>query len=170
MFAYQGFNHGAWMTILPLDNWKKEAEQDFYKIKSLIIENSTYMRMTNPHLDEKNRERVRNYTGRNPLDTYEEIMKLARQFNDSPTQYLTVAVEALSPYSKKLWHVEDFSSSVLAVFEGLKVPVPIGYDRVLKTVFGDYMALPLIEERGMHHSGVIFDMDKPYTDYVNDLK
>ena len=36
-------------------------------------------------------------------------------------------------------------------------------------IFGDYMALPPIEERGQHHSGVIFDVEKPYTDYVNKL-
>lgn len=170
MFAYQKFNHGVWLTILPLDNWIIEAEPEFEKIKSLIIENSTYMRLSNPHLDAQNQERVRNYSGRDPLDTYNEIVKLARQFNDNPTDYIMIAIEALSPYKTKLWHVEDFKSTILADFEGYRFPIPIGYDRVLKTIFGDYMALPKIEERGLHHSGVIFDTDKPYTDYINKLK
>lgn len=170
MFAYQNFNHGVWLTILPLDNWKKEAEPEINKIKSLIIENSTYMRLTNPHLDEKNQERVRNYSGRDPFETYAEIMRLAQQFNGQPTEYITIAVEALSSYSKKLWYAEDFTSTLLADFEGYKFPIPVGYERVLRIVFGDYMALPPIEDRGLHHSGVIFDMDKPYTEYVNKLK
>ena len=169
MFAYQNFNQGVWLTILPLDNWKEEAEPEFNKIKSLIIENSTYMRMTNPHLDEKNKERVRNYSGRDPFDTYAEIMKLAQQFNNEPTKFITIAIEALSSYSKKLWYAEDFTSTILADFEGYKFPIPIGYERVLKIVFGDYMAFPPIEDRGEHHSGVIFDIDKPYTEYVNHL-
>lgn len=169
MFAYQKFNQGVWLTILPLDNWKEEAESEFEKIKSLIIENSTYMRISNPHLDRLNQERVKNYSGRNPLDTYKEIMKLARQFNDEPTKYIMIAIEALSSYKKKIWYAEDFNSTILADFEGYKFPIPVGYDRVLKTIFGDYMALPPIEERGQHHSGVIFDVEKPYTDYVNKL-
>ena len=170
MFAYQKFNHGVWLTILPLDNWREEAEQEYDKIKSLIIENSTYMRISNPHLDEKNKERVKNYSGRNPFDTYNEIMNLARQFNGEPTEYLMIAIEALSPYNTKLWYAEDFKSTILADFEGYKFPIPVGYDRVLKTIFGDYMSFPKVEARGLHHRGVIFDIDKPYTEYVNNLK
>ncbi len=37
-------------------------------------------------------------------------------------------------------------------FEGHPVPVPIGYDAVLRTMFGDYMQLPPERERVTHHS------------------
>ncbi len=169
-FAYQRFNHGIWLSVFPLDNWDEHAVDRFDRIKSLIIENSTFMRMTNPHLDEKNLERVKNYSGRNPLETYEEIQRLATSFNDKPTKYVTASVSAVLPYSKKMWFAEDFSSAILVDFEGYKVPIPIGYDRILKIVFGDYMQLPPIEERGLHHSGTLFDADKPYMEYINNLK
>ena len=37
-------------------------------------------------------------------------------------------------------------------FEGRSVPVPIGYDRVLRTMFGDYMQLPPEQDRKTHHT------------------
>ena len=169
-FAYQRFNHGIWLSVFPLDNWDEQAVDRFDRIKALIIENSTFMRMTNPHLDEKNLQRVKNYSGRNPFETYEEIQRLATSFNDKATKYVTASVSAVLPYSKKMWFSEDFSSALLADFEGYKVPIPVGYDRILRIVFGDYMQLPPIEERGLHHSGTLFDADKPYTEYINNLR
>ena len=169
MFKFQQFNHGIWISVFPLDYWDKDAENEYEIIKSLNIENSTYMRMSNPFLDEKNLERVKRYSGRNPLETYEEIQRRAQQFNSIGATYVTAAVSSVLSYRKKLWFADDFSSAILADFEGYKVPIPIGYDRILKIVFGDYMQLPPIEERGLHHSGTLFDADKPYTEYINNL-
>lgn len=169
-FAYQKFNHGIWLSIFPLDNWKHDTEKEVEKVNELIKENSTYMRMTNPHLDDRSKERVRNYSGRNPLETYEEIQKIAQQFNDQPTGYVSAAVSCVLPYSKKIWKEEDFKSSVYVDFEGHKIPIPVGYDHILTTVYGDYMKFPPIEERGLHHSGTIFDADKPFTYYVSNLE
>lgn len=169
-FAYQKFNHGIWMSIFPLDNWKYNTETEVEKINELIKDNSTYMRMTNPHLDEKNKERVRNYSGRNPLETYEEIQKIAQQFNAQSTGYVSAVVSCVLPYSKKIWKEEDFTSAIFVDFEGYKIPIPKGYNHILTTVFGDYMELPPIEERGLHHSGTIFDADIPYSEYVAKLK
>lgn len=169
-FAYQKFNHGIWLSIFPLDNWKPDTEKEVEKINELIKENSTYMRMTNPHLDDRSKERVRNYSGRNPLETYEEIQKIAQQFNAQPTGFVSAAVSCVLPYSKKIWKEEDFKSAVYVDFEGHKIPIPIGYDHILTTVYGDYMKFPPIEERGLHHSGTIFDADKPFTYYVSNLE
>lgn len=170
MFKYQKYNHGIWLSVFPLDYWDENAEEEYEFIKALNIENSTYMRMTNPNLDEKNRERVKNYSGRNPLDTYEEIQRRAQQFNDEKPQFMTAAVSSVLSYKKKLWYAEDFATSIKADFEGYEVPIPVGYDRILKTVFGDYMSLPPVEQRGVHHDGTIFDADKPYTEYIKNLK
>ena len=166
MFAKARFNHGIHIDIFPLDYWEENAFEEYEIIKALNIENSTYMRMTNPNLDERNRERVKNYSGRNPIETYEEIHQRAQQFNSIKSKFVTAAVSTILSYKKKLWYAEDFSSSIMADFEGYKVSIPIGYDRILKTVFGDYMSFPSIEERGLHHNGVLFDADKPYTEYL----
>lgn len=169
MFAYQKFNNGIWLSIFPMDNWQKDAEDEFNKIKALIVENSTYMRISNPNLDKKNKERVKNYSGRDPLETYREIERLATQFNGKSTELVTIAVSAMAPYSKKLQYASDFSTTLLVDFENFKMPVPVGYDRILKTVFGNYLELPPVKERGLHHDGTLYDADKPYTYYFERL-
>lgn len=48
-------------------------------------------------------------------------------------------------------------------FENHSVPVPIGYDAVLRTMFGDYMQLPPEEQRVTHHSNKCY-LKSPLTD------
>ena len=170
-FAYQNFNHGIWLSIFPLDNWETEGgEQRYEYIKDLIKENSTYMRLTNPHLSEKDKIRVKNYSGRNPLEVYEEIQQIAQQFNAKPTEFIAAAVSAVISYRRKIWYAEDFSSAIEWDFEGFKFPIPVGYDRFLKTMYGDYMQLPPVEERGHHHDGAIFNADIPYKEFLETYK
>ena len=52
MFAFQPICHGIYMDIHPIDNWIKDDEASYKQINELNIENSTYMRMKNPYLDE----------------------------------------------------------------------------------------------------------------------
>lgn len=170
-FAYQGFNQGIWLSIFPIDNWEEEGGEERYEyIKSLIKENSTYMRMKNPHLNDADKERVKKWCGRKPIEIYEEIQKIAQQFNGHPTKFVTAAVSAVISYKRKLWYAEDFSSAIYWEFEGHKFPIPVGYDRFLKIMYGDYMELPPMEERGIHHNGAVFDADIPYKEYLKNIE
>lgn len=163
MFAFQKFNHGMWLSIFPIDNWSVEGGEERYaKIKELNIDNSTYMRISNPFLSEKDKERVNNYCGRNPFDTIKELDRIAQECNKVPTTYVTVGSTAVISYSRKLWYAEDFSEAIDWDFEGFKFPIPVGYDRFLKIMYGDYMKLPPIEERGKHHGNTVFNADIPY--------
>ncbi len=62
---------------------------------------------------------------------------------------------------KKEW----FSGYEDYCFEGVKVRVPNGFDKILKKLYGDYMRFPSIQEIGVHHH-IFFDPDRPYTEYV----
>lgn len=53
-----------------------------------------------------------------------------------------------------------FDDVVWKDFEYIKVPLPIGYDNMLKHQFGNYMEYPPISKRGKHHE-LEFDADKP---------
>lgn len=170
MFAYRNFNQGVWLTIFPLDKIAVEDGEDNYKkINQLNIENSTYMRMTNPNLTEKDKIRVQNYSGRNPMDTYEEIHRIASMHENEDTPYIGTMIITVVNYKRKLLNPKSFRDVEYKEFEGIKVPVPIGYDDVLKTEYGNYMELPPIDERGLWHSGTLFDADKPYTEYLKEL-
>lgn len=47
----------------------------------------------------------------------------------------------------ELYPIEDFKNTVYIDFDKIKVPVPAGFDRILRTRFGDYMQLPPAEKQ-----------------------
>lgn len=56
---------------------------------------------------------------------------------------------------KETFSRESFSDSVNYEFEGRNIKGPKGYDDVLKTIYGDYMKLPPLEERNKHHAEIV---------------
>lgn len=162
-FKYQGFNQGISLGISVVDYVPKDQEYaiSLYKeMYDLIMENGTYMRLTNPHLSERDKERVKNYKGLDPLKTYEKINELARSVPPSDKVWQGVS-QHYGLEASTFW-VEDFRDSINMEFEGFEFPVPIGYDRLLKTIYGDYMEFPPIEKRGVWHSNANYDPDVPY--------
>lgn len=53
VFAYQPMKQGIFLDIFPLDKWDEKDEVSDLLIDSLNRENSTYMRLLNPYLDEQ---------------------------------------------------------------------------------------------------------------------
>ena len=170
-FKYQGFNQGIWLSIFPIDNWILEGgEQKFNEINRLLLDCSTCMRMSNPHLDEKDLLRVRNYRGLSGIASYEKVHAIASQYRNIETEYVADMECTTYPYRSMVYRAEAFKSTVLKEFEGFKFPVPVGYDHILKTLYGDYMSFPPVEERGTWHYGYFCDPDTPYTEYLKDLE
>ena len=60
---------------------------------------------------------------------------------------------------------EAFASAKWVEFEGLSMPVPVGYDTYLRMAFGDYMQLPPEEERIPKHEAVLVDTEHSYRQY-----
>ena len=69
-------------------------------------------------------------------------------------------------YMGNIYHLEDFKSAIFVPFEDTKMPIPVGYNRYLTQVFGDYMQLPPEEDRQPHHEALIVDTKKSYTEYI----
>lgn len=167
MFKYQMFNHGIWISVFPLDKFPIEKGEELYlKIRSLTYENSTFMRMKNPFLDEDNRKRVDEYSGRNPVQTFEEIQHLAQTYNGVETDYWGTIILTIVRYGRKPLLRKSYDDVEYHMFENLFLPIPIGFDEVLRTEYGNYMELPPEEERGGHDT-TIFDPEHPYTMYQN---
>ena len=167
LFENQTFNHGIWLSIFPLDRWDDDGGLEKYEqIRRLATDCSTYMRINNPNLGPKDRERVETYRG-NRLKDYEEIQRLAQSCKNSESKYVMTAVITQGRYDQKLLDAADFKESIPMAFEGLEVSVPCGYDHLLRVWYDDYMQLPPKEERGVWHSGTVFDADIPYKDYLH---
>lgn len=169
-FAYQPMNQGAFVDVFVIDNIVDgtDGKENFEKINNLTIDNSTYMRMSNPLLDENNLKRVEEYKlrMRDPFEVYEEIHSLAQKFNDSPSKFVTTYTSTCYGFERELYLKEDFSGTVPVEFMGYSFPMPIGHERILATTYNDYRQLPPIEERGKHHN-ILFDMDTPYAEFIS---
>jgi lipopolysaccharide cholinephosphotransferase len=64
---------------------------------------------------------------------------------------------------EKIKVIEDYSDTVYGEFEGLRVPMPVGYHRVLTNDYGDYMT-PVIEPS--LHGSMFFDPNRSYREYL----
>lgn len=80
------------------------------------------------------------------------------------TKYVT---ELCARYDAMLrsYPAEDFAKAKWVDFEGEKMPIPIGYDRYLRMVFGDYMQLPPKEDQVPKHEAVLVDTENGYRKY-----
>lgn len=166
IFKYNKFNQGIWISIFPLDHWCKEGSTERReKIKELIIDNSLYMRMSNPNLDEKDKQRISMYSGRDPMEVNKEIHSIASQYNDIDTGFLSLATTTVYPMDCLVYPSSVFSDSIMADFENFKFPIPIGYDAYLKACYGDYMKFPPITQRGNWHNSIV-DVNKSYKFYL----
>lgn len=165
MLKYQKMNHGIFLDVFPFDNTPGIEKEDRHEpIDILNRENGTFMKLKNPELDEKNRLRVQNYSGRNPTDTLKEIDEIATRYNGTETEYVCSIVNTMGKFD--FFKRSDAYNTILWDYEGFKFPIPAGYDAVLKEVFGDYMQMPPVEKRGIQHSHYIFDPDKSYQEYL----
>lgn len=171
-FRYQKFNHGIYISIFPIENWIIEGGEEIVSyIKSLLRQETAYMRLSIPEdkRTDLDKQRISEYSGRNPLEVYEEIHRVASQYQDLDTEYCAQIVNTVYPLSKNTYFKEDYRQTFLADFDGYKFPVPIGFDRILTGTYGNYMDFPPIEQRGQWHTGVHIDPDRPYKYYINKL-
>ena len=169
-FAFQKMCFGIFIDIFPYDNWIPSDTTSYDVIKYLAYENSTFMRMSNPNLDVNDQLRVKEWSGIEPAVAYDCINKIAQKYRNIETDTILVAVCALAKYEKKLKYKEDYKEAVMVDFEGFKFPVPIGYDRILTNLYGDYMEFPPVEKRGTWHKDVIIDVDVPYEESLSEYR
>lgn len=80
-----------------------------------------------------------------------KIVKVAKSFK-TETGY----IGNFTGYERILCEKTIFDKSIEVEFENKKYPAPIGYDKWLKALYGDYMQLPPEDKRVSHHSFVAF--------------
>ena len=168
LYQYQKFNMGLLLDIFPVDVYcENDAQKNFDLIQNLTCENTTYMRMTNPHLSEKDIERVKQYKGGSPKERYDLIQKTAMKHEKEADNFnkRVVAVFTGCALSKMVFYASDLSETVLHSFEGFEFPIPAGWDRILRATYGDYHQFPPVEQRGTWHSDYIIDPDKSYKEF-----
>lgn len=61
-----------------------------------------------------------------------------------------------------------YENTVLLPFEDMMMPVPSGYDAILRTQYGDYMKP--IKDPSYHGGFVALDTEKSYTEYIHQIR
>lgn len=149
------FDIGINIDIFPLDfvpsNKSTQAEL-FRKIKSLKklheFKNISYKKR---NLAKQLVLSIGNFVLA-PFSSYyfgKKINKTIEKFDVKEKEYVGCF---LCPYGiKTVVPYKCFSKAEQRVFEKVNVPVPIGYDQILSSIYGDYMKLPPVEKQVTHH-------------------
>ena len=86
------------------------------------------------------------------------------KYNSQQTGFVTEL--CVGPrYMGNVYPEKDFSSAKKVSFEDTELPIPIGFDNYLSTVFAECMQLPPENQRVAHHETVFIDPEKSYTNY-----
>lgn len=78
-----------------------------------------------------------------------KIMSLVNKENDKKSIYVDLIVFPV--YKKKRYERSLLDSTIKVEFEGLLFNAPIGYDSILRSIYGDYMQLPPKDKQITHH-------------------
>lgn len=98
---------------------------------------------------------------------YRIAMLAERQMTRYPFGSTSKVTELCARFEPMLreYPLEAFRQAVYLPFEGLEMPVPVGYDTYLTMAFGDYMQLPPEEEQRPKHEAVYIDTEHSYQVY-----
>lgn len=72
-----------------------------------------------------------------PSAVHKVANQLCTCYNEEDGDYLVMYMDYAS-WPHKIYKKEWFDEAVLQPFEGLLMPVPVGYDEILKRIYGDY--------------------------------
>ena len=68
-------------------------------------------------------------------------------------------------YRKSVFERKWLSETIPGVFEGKQYPMPVGYDALLKNMYGDYMRLPPESERMVKQHALVVDLEHSWETY-----
>jgi len=74
---------------------------------------------------------------------------------------------AASCYEKNVYPESYFTNTVDADFEDGKYQISACFDNLLRQLYGDYMRIPLPEERTCKQHAILIDTDRSYEEYLH---
>ena len=169
------FNQGIFLDIFPFDN----VPDDLNERKRFIKKLDRIRRISNFFGSISSRYSHRSgikgliravlyplfKNAKNPW--YRKLEKEAQKYNKQPTkQFRMIAYK--SALTALFYEKKDFEELVEVPFEMLTIPIPKDYENVLSTMYGKNWKTPI--QSGSAHGGVIFDVNKSYSEYLTENK
>lgn len=102
-------------------------------------------------------------------------LHLSRHFEKQMSKYPFKECEYVTElcagpkYMRNEYRREWFDSATELPFEDDVLRVPVGYHEYLTMAFGDYMTPPESNQQRPHHGHVVFEPQKPYEQYLEEL-
>lgn len=162
------FNQGIFIDVFPLDEvfddeksfMKQKRKVDFAQKMVCILDEYAYKRDKNGKLKKLLAVLIDKFVSRNKwYKIYENGLQEA---NGKRNKY--VATLCLQMRNDKLLKKKGFYENVdFLDFEGLKLPVPLDYERLLTIIYGDWHKYVVGTSL---HGGVFFDTDNSYKQYL----
>ena len=151
------FNQGIFIDIFPFDNVPdNEIEYNFFMNELYLIKTEMLSLRSRWWLYERNNEELY----KRCLDLRDEYEIKRRKYNNIKCSHVAnLGLPSLTPDVRK--KISELNAYTYMPFEMLNVPVPGGYDSILKRLYGDYME-PV---KGISNHGIIlFDPQISYKD------
>ncbi len=162
-------HHGIWLDIYPFIGAAKtkagQTLQDLLIVLSRGLHGGEYHRALrgDPRLSFRLLARIPGWI-RLPLGNL--CYRLAIR---DPEKSRTIGTIDEAPFSGK-YQKTDWEQMTTAVFEGTEFPIPAEYDKILRTMYGDYMTPPPENQRRGHGTAHrIIDAHRDYREYQKEL-
>lgn len=141
---------GVFVDIWPLDGYPNNKIHRMLHQKKLLAEfGMLYASLTKleyiPEEQKKKRTLIKLFQHFDSGIILKEYEKTSRKYKYEDSDYLFSGRPVC--FFKKEW----FSKQILWNFEDTQFFVPNGYDDLLRSVYGDYMKLPPVEQQKPHH-------------------
>lgn len=149
MNKYHGCPYCCGIDVFPLD-YIPEKQEDYETYKALIdLIANTAENIAAKIFDRDEERKLLAYIekiiktkidrGRNiPQQLRELCEKILGMYKYEEVEYMGVGIRQIK-FPNYYFSKHCFDEIIMMPFEGTEVPVPVGYDEVLKTIYGDYM-------------------------------
>lgn len=158
---------GVYIDIFPLDGLgatKKEAKKRINSIKYLhyIIRANTKEKYYQTKVNSK-KQAILKYCVHflakmlNKQKVYNKVDQISKELPFDSTEYVGICEGVF--YQKEIMHHKYYSESIQKPFEVELYSIPVGYDAILTSLYGDYMTPPPPEKRVPKHDFKAYRLD-----------
>jgi lipopolysaccharide cholinephosphotransferase len=165
-------NNGIFIDIFPIDGCYESLFKRFFQRFGVLVYDKMLNNLT--YYERQSRHSLKNrlfhgvcflfgYTDKEKLFRKLEKLRSQKQYESSELVYMITHGTIMF-----VWEKAYFEDYTLFNFEDAQIPVPVGYERILETLYGNYHELPPKEARGKRHT-IFYDPEKPYKEYLGNL-
>lgn len=171
----QDFHQGIFLDIFPFDDVpdNKDAleqlilsrEEMSYRLNEYVYGNYGLIHLKHNQEIWRNRKAINRIGFKEYFRSFENLFTQKGDINSKTVSCLSFLVDLNRFQRDKTWY-ED---TLYLPFEDTIIPVPVGYKEILTKQYGpDYMTP--IQQDSIHGHFEVLDPDRPYTDYLSELR